>query len=117
VERIAREGKTCVLDIEMEGVKQIHASHLRARYLFIAPPSFEELEKRLRGRATDGEEEIRKRLERAKEEMEFAKTEGVHDKVVVNDDLERAYSEVEAFCLGEKEDEEGKKKEEEEAVV
>jgi len=105
VSRVAREGKTCLLDIEMEGVKQMRASHLRARYLFVAPPSFEELERRLRGRATDGEAEIVKRLDRAREEMEFAKTEGVHDKVVVNDDLEKAYREVEAFCLGEKKEE------------
>jgi len=103
VEWIAREGKTCVLDIEMEGVKQMRASHLQARYLFVAPPSFEELERRLRGRGTDGEVDIGKRLDRAKEELEFAKTEGIHDKVVVNDDLEKAYKEVEAFCLGEKE--------------
>jgi len=110
VERVMREGKTCVLDIEMEGVKQMRRSHLRARYLFVAPPSFEELERRLKGRATDGEVAIAKRLDRAREEMEFAKTEGVHDKVVVNDDLEKAYKEVEAFCLGENEVEKEEKK-------
>lgn len=99
VEVVEKKGKICVLDIEMEGVKQIHKSHLKARYLFIAPPSFEELERRLRGRATDKEEDVQKRLERAKEEMEYAKTEGVHDRVVVNDDLDKAYKEVEEFCL------------------
>jgi guanylate kinase len=85
----------------MEGVKQVHKSHLKARFLFLEPPSEEELEKRLRGRGTDKEEDIVKRLETAKKELEFARTEGVHDKVVVNDDLERAYREVEKFCLGE----------------
>lgn len=101
VEAIEAKGKICVLDIEMEGVKQMHKSHLKARYLFIAPPSFEELERRLRSRATDKEEDIRKRLDQARVEMEYAKEEGVHDKVVVNDDLEKAYKEVEVFCLGE----------------
>jgi guanylate kinase len=85
----------------MEGVKQVHKSHLKARFLFLSPPGMEELEKRLRGRGTDKEEDILKRLKQAHVEMEFAKQEGVHDKVVVNDDLDRAYKEVEKFCLGE----------------
>jgi guanylate kinase len=101
VEAIERTGKTCILDIEMEGVKQVHKSHLKARYLFLQPPSEEELEKRLRGRGTDKEEDIQKRLAQAKKELEYAKTPGVHDKVVVNDDLDKAYTEVEKFCLAE----------------
>ena len=79
----------------------MHKSHLKARFLFLSPPGMEELEKRLRGRGTDKEEDVLKRLSQAKVEMEYAKVEGVHDKVVVNDDLERAYKEVEKFCLGE----------------
>lgn len=85
----------------MEGVKQVHNSHLKARFLFLSPPGMEELEKRLRGRGTDKEEDILKRLKQAEVEMEYSKTEGVHDKIVVNDDLDRAYKEVEKFCLGE----------------
>lgn len=73
-----------VLDIEMEGVKQIKAADFPARYVFIAPPSEEELEKRLRGRGTDKEESILKRLAQAKLELEFAKTPGIHDKIIVN---------------------------------
>jgi hypothetical protein len=73
-----------VLDIEMEGVKQIKATGFPARYVFIAPPSEEVLEKRLRGRGTDKEESILKRLAQAKLELEFAKTPGVHDKIIVN---------------------------------
>jgi guanylate kinase len=101
VEAVENSGKTCILDIEMEGVKQVHKSHLKARFLFLQPPSEEVLEKRLRGRGTDKEEDILKRLDQAKRELEYAKTPGVHDKVVVNDDLEKAYKEVEKFCLGE----------------
>jgi guanylate kinase len=52
----------------------------------------------LRGRGTDKEEDIQARLKQAKVELEFAKT-GAHDKIVVNDDLEKAYAEVEKFCL------------------
>jgi guanylate kinase len=86
-----------VLDIEMEGVKQVKQSNIDARYVFIAPPSEEILEKRLRGRGTEKEDSIQKRLRQAKLELEYSKTEGVHDKIIVNDDLEAAYEELRAF--------------------
>ena len=60
------KGKVVVLDIEMEGVKQIKASSIPARFVFVAPPSEDELEKRLRGRGTEKEESIQKRLAQAK---------------------------------------------------
>lgn len=85
-----------MLDIEMEGVKLVKKSDINARYIFIAPPSEEELEKRLRGRGTEKEESIQKRLTQAKLELGFSKT-GVHDKIIVNDDLEKAYKELEDF--------------------
>lgn len=92
-------GRVVVLDIEMEGVKQIQKSNIEARYVFIAPPSFEVLESRLRGRGTEKEDSIRKRLQQAKNEMEYSKTPGVHDLVIVNKDLERAYGELEGFAF------------------
>jgi guanylate kinase len=59
------------------------------------------LEKRLRGRATDKEADILKRLNQAKVEMDFAHSgEAPHDKIVVNDDLDRAYQEAKAFIVG-----------------
>jgi guanylate kinase len=84
IEEQSAKGKIVVLDIEMEGVKQIKATGFPARYVFIAPPSDEELEKRLRGRGTDKEESILERLAQAKLELDFAKTPGVHDKIIVN---------------------------------
>ena len=68
----------------MEGVKQIQASKFPARYVFIAPPSEEELERRLRGRGTEKEDSIQKRLKQAKVELEYAKVPGIHDRVIVN---------------------------------
>lgn len=65
---------------------------MNARFLFLAPPSLEELERRLRGRQTETEDSISKRLAQAKNELEFAKEPGVHDKIVVNDDVEKAYA-------------------------
>lgn len=63
------------------------------------PPSVEVLEKRLRGRGTDKEEDIMVRLKQAEKEIEFSKTPGVHDKIIVNDDLEKAWEEFRAFCV------------------
>ncbi|KAL9062041.1 MAG: hypothetical protein Q9157_009216, partial [Trypethelium eluteriae] len=94
-------GRCCVLDIEMEGVKQLRKTpDFPARYLFIAPPSAETLEQRLRSRATDSEDKIKWRLEQAKKELEYAEQEGVHDERIVNDDLEKAYKEVEGWVMG-----------------
>ncbi|KAA8571458.1 hypothetical protein EYC84_001458 [Monilinia fructicola] len=108
IEEKRGEGKVVVLDIEMEGVKQIRALQppFAARYVFISPPStaelspFQVLEKRLRGRGTEKEESIQKRLAQAKLELEYSKTEGVHDKIIVNDDLDVAYKELEDFIFG-----------------
>ena len=62
--------------------------------MFLSPPSLEELEERLRGRGTETEESLNKRLTQAKNEIEFSKQPGAHDKIVVNDDLEKAYVEL-----------------------
>ena len=72
---------------------------LGARFLFLSPPSLKILEERLRGRGTDNEDSVRRRLEQASKEMAFAEDEGVHDKIVVNDDLNRAYQEVEEWVV------------------
>ncbi|KAK0744058.1 guanylate kinase [Schizothecium vesticola] len=99
IEEQTAKGKVVVLDIEMEGVKQIKATEFPARYVFIAPPSEEELERRLRGRATDSEESIQKRLTQAQKELAYARTPGVHDRIIVNRDLEEAYKELEEFVF------------------
>ena len=54
----------------------------------------EELEKRLRGRGTETEESLNKRLTQAHKELEYSRQPGAHDKIVVNDDLEKAYVEL-----------------------
>ncbi|KAL9011658.1 MAG: hypothetical protein Q9173_003518 [Seirophora scorigena] len=99
VKDVAEKGRICVLDIEMEGVKQVKKTDLNARFLFLSPPSIEVLEQRLRGRGTEDEFSLRKRLEQAEKEMAFSMEEGAHDRVVVNDDLERAYEEVEKWVV------------------
>ncbi|PHH60526.1 hypothetical protein CDD81_1573 [Ophiocordyceps australis] len=97
IEEQSQKGKVVLLDIEMEGVKQMKQSDISARYVFIAPPSLQVLESRLRGRGTEKEESIQKRLAQAKRELDFSQTPGIHDKIIVNDRLETAYKELEEF--------------------
>jgi guanylate kinase len=69
------------------------------------------LESRLRGRGTEKEESVQKRLAQARNELEYSKTEGVHDLIIVNDDLETAYKELEEFIFKKKTQEQGAKDE------
>lgn len=88
-----------IYECTKQGVKQVKKTDLNARFLFLSPPSIEVLEQRLRGRGTEDEFSLRKRLEQAEKEMAFSMEEGAHDRVVVNDDLERAYEEVEKWVV------------------
>lgn len=91
---IENSGKICVLDIELQGVRNIKNSHLDARYILIRAPSIKLLEERLRARGTETEESLSKRLQHASEDLvEIEKNPTLFDKVIVNDDLERAYKE------------------------
>lgn len=72
-------------------------TELDARILLLSPPSLVVLEERLRGRGTENEESLQKRLTQANVEMAFAKEAG--EKIVLNDDLDRAYQEVEEWVV------------------
>jgi guanylate kinase len=76
----------------------VKKTDLNARFLFIQPPSLEELARRLRSRNTESEDAVQKRLETAKRELEYAAT-GSHDKVIINEDLDTAYQELEEFVF------------------
>lgn len=92
--------RTCVLDIDMQGVKSVKKTDLNARFIFVSPPSLDILKQRLEGRGTETPESIQKRLEAANREIEFSKT-GAHDKIIVNDDLDKAYKELKDFIFAE----------------
>jgi len=92
VERQLEAGDNVVLDVDVKGacnIKQFYGD--RALALFIQPPSIEELRRRLEGRGTDAPEVIEDRLARASFELTFARK---FDKVIVNDDLDRAVNEA-----------------------
>ncbi|CAG4979130.1 unnamed protein product [Parnassius apollo] len=94
VEEVRRTGKICVLDIEMEGVKQVKCTDLDPLLVFVMPPSIEELERRLRRRNTEQEEALKKRLETARREIEFGQQPGNFHVIILNDNLDKAYSEL-----------------------
>jgi len=85
------KGLNVILEIEIDGARQVRKSSEDAKLIFIAPPSWEELVKRLEGRGTDSEERRNERLKLAQEEM-AAQSE--FDYVVVNDQLERVIAEL-----------------------
>lgn len=99
VRSVADAGKVCILDIDVQGAKAVKGSDLQPHLVYIAPPSREELESRLRGRGTETEEAIEKRLQNAYGEMEWLEQEGNVDFTVVNDNLDEAYGKLRAQLL------------------
>ena len=81
-----------LLEIELEGARQVRRSFPSGFQIFLAPPSFSELERRIRGRGTDSEEAILRRLTRAEQEL---KAQDEFDAVVINDTLDTALAELE----------------------
>jgi guanylate kinase len=79
VERVKKTGQICILDIDVQGCRQCRKVQLPGAYVFVSPPSFEELEKRLRGRGTEDEEKITKRLANAKGEIDARNEPGLFD--------------------------------------
>jgi guanylate kinase len=91
VDRIIRSGRSVVLELETRGAKEVQAARPDAVTIFVQAPSFDELERRLRERATESAGEIGERLELARRQAEEA---GDFDHVVTNDDLARAVGEL-----------------------
>ncbi|MBW4475377.1 MAG: guanylate kinase [Tolypothrix brevis GSE-NOS-MK-07-07A] len=87
------DGKMVVLEIELEGARQIRSSFPSALSIFILPPSFEELEQRIRNRGQDSSEAIARRLQCAQEEIKAAEE---FDIQIVNDDFETAVNAIAA---------------------
>jgi len=85
-------GRPVLLEIELEGARQVRRSFPDGFQVLLRPPSLQELERRIRGRGSDSEEAIRRRLARAREEL---RAEAEFDAVVVNDDLDLALAELE----------------------
>lgn len=99
VEEKCNAGFDVVLEIEVQGAMQVKKACPDCVTIFIVPPSAKELEKRLRGRGTESDEVIKKRLETAVSEIEYAKK---YDYIVVNDDVDIAAGKIGSIVAAEK---------------
>jgi len=93
------QGKDLLFDIDIQGAKQLKSSLNQGTYVFIFPPSLQELKKRLQKRGTDDPSVIALRLENAKKEIESA---SFFDYWIVNDDLEDATNKLQSIVIAEK---------------
>ena len=100
INQCLQEGKDIILEIDTQGALQVKKQMPEAVLIFICPPSYETLENRLRGRHTEDEETIQKRLEQVKVELERAEK---FDYKIVNDNLEDAINELSRVIFGEME--------------
>ena len=86
-------GQDVILDIDTQGAFQLKSKHPEAILIFLAPPSFEELERRLRSRKTEPDDVVERRLDVAKRELQLSNQ---YDHVVVNTEIEAAVAGIEA---------------------
>lgn len=98
VDEAMDRGRDVILDIEVQGADQVADKRPETVRIFIAPPSWAELERRLSSRGTDSQEKIQKRLVRAKAEFQAAHA---YDYFVINDSVENAVRELEAIMTAE----------------
>jgi guanylate kinase len=103
VERRLAHGMDVILEIDPQGAFQVRKQMDRSRLIFVKAPSPEDLEKRIRHRGAENDEQIRTRLETARRELEL---EGSYDHVVINDDVPRAADDLVAYIRSVSEDNE-----------
>ncbi|XP_049602965.1 guanylate kinase [Syngnathus scovelli] len=101
VQAVKARNLICILDIDMQGVKNIKKTDLNPIYISIQPPSLDVLEARLRARKTESEDSLQKRLQAAKVDIELSKEPDMFDVVIVNDNLEDAYGHLRDALLEE----------------
>lgn len=99
VEEVLSSGRDCILEIDPQGALQVRKASDEAVLVFIAPPSMEELRKRLAGRGTETVEEMEKRLSCADAEIAFMDQ---YDYVIINDDVQTAAAKMKAILIAEK---------------
>lgn len=93
------QGYDVILEIEVEGAASIKRKYPESVLIFILPPSFNELHRRIEGRGTESRETIGKRLARAKEELNYINN---YDYAVINDEIEKAADKINKILVAEK---------------
>lgn len=99
LDSMLNKGINVILDVDTQGAKQIRKKRKDGIYIFILPPSMRILRERLRNRKSNSEEEIKRRLERARDEIRDYK---MYDYVIINDRFEDALNGLKAIVLSEK---------------
>ncbi len=99
IEQKLRQGVDVIFDIDVQGARQLRGTLSDGEFVFIMPPSMDELEKRLIKRSSDSHLEIEIRLKNAEQEV---KQSSFFDYIIVNDDLERAYESLRCIYLASK---------------
>ncbi len=98
VDAAMAQGRDVILDIEIQGAEQVHRQRPEAVRIYVAPPSWAELARRLIGRGTEDMEKVRSRLERGKQEFAAASS---FDYFVINDTVDHAVTEITAIMTAE----------------
>ncbi|HHX97145.1 MAG TPA: guanylate kinase [Clostridia bacterium] len=99
VEKVLAQGQDCLLEIDVQGALQVKAQWPEGIFVFLVPPSQEELKKRITLRATENEAERQKRLNQAQIELSYLSE---YDYLVVNDDLAAAVKKLQAIIIAER---------------
>ncbi len=99
LDNMVSKGIDVILDIDTQGAKQIKTKFETAVFIFILPPSLDILEERLRNRKSDPDEEIRRRMGRAREEI---REYGMYDYIIINRDFDRALAELHSIVISER---------------
>jgi guanylate kinase len=99
LKKLSREGYDILLDIDVQGARQVKRSYKNAVYIFILPPSMGILKKRLVKRKTESKEAVAMRLTKAKDEISSYKE---YDYVIINDKLDQAYRQLESIIMSER---------------
>ena len=99
LDAMIEKGIDVILDIDTQGAKQIKPKYESAVFIFIMPPSLEVLEERLRKRKSDHEEEIRKRMRRARDEIKDYK---MYEYIIINHDFDRALADLRSIVIAER---------------
>lgn len=99
VDDLINRGKDCILEIDVQGALQVKAKKPEGVFIFILPPSKDELERRITCRGTEKQDEIKKRMNKVDEELKH-----LHDYhyVVINEEIEEAVAKVQAIIMAER---------------
>ncbi|MGL4345751.1 MAG: guanylate kinase [Cellulosilyticaceae bacterium] len=99
IEEQVAKGQDVILEIEVQGAMQVKSVYPEAIFVFVMPPTLEDLRERLVGRGTEAMDVVEKRLLRAREELTLYKE---YDYIVVNDDVEQAVADIKSIAKAEK---------------